>query len=332
MIAQIDRSYLKTGIQKLSARLLAYSLFEGRAVGQPGRWINPLVFLNYHLVEKIYSEVPVFSPVFILGTGRSGSTIISKILSIHPDVGMLNEPKAAWHYAYGNEDLNGSYSSGYAKVFLNSADATTDVRRKLSGIYNAFLRWSGNIRIVDKYPELVYRTSFVRALFPDAKFILLVRNGWDAAVSIDLWSKRKGRQRGCQLVDWWGVNNRKWTILVEQVVKEHPLLGEQYSRIKQFSNHRDMAVVEWICAMWEGMKYFEKCPEAVFLLRYEDLLSNSALELRDLLDFCELRQSAKVLTYARQVLRSPLEKDRQSLDEFLMPAFNQVMSMLGYST
>jgi hypothetical protein len=41
-------------------------------------------------------------------------------------------------------------------------------------MYGAYLALTGTTRVIDKYPELVFRVDFVRALFPEAKFLLIV--------------------------------------------------------------------------------------------------------------------------------------------------------------
>ena len=41
-----------------------------------------------------------FMPVFIIGCGRSGTTILGKTLSRHPKIKYLNERRDLWHEAY----------------------------------------------------------------------------------------------------------------------------------------------------------------------------------------------------------------------------------------
>ena len=42
----------------------------------------------------------VFAPVFSIGCGRSGTTILGNTLSQHPDIKYLNERRDVWHRAY----------------------------------------------------------------------------------------------------------------------------------------------------------------------------------------------------------------------------------------
>src|SRR5690606_40375856 len=49
---------------------------EGRPLTTRGRWINPLVFGLYRMAQRLPLGRPVREPAFILGMGRSGTTIL----------------------------------------------------------------------------------------------------------------------------------------------------------------------------------------------------------------------------------------------------------------
>ncbi len=190
MIAQIDDRYLNTRFWNLWSRMESYVFFEGRPLTTRGRWINPLVFAQFHIWKRLPQVKKVKKPIFILGTGRSGTTVLGIVLSMHREVGFLNEPKALWHAIHPREDLIGNYTLDAACYRLGTADAT-DLRRKwIHRIYGVYLSATFSTRVVDKYPELIFRVPFIKALFPDAKFIFLMRNGWDTCRSIVGWSMR----------------------------------------------------------------------------------------------------------------------------------------------
>ena len=46
-----------------------------------------------------------FNPVFIIGCGRSGTTILGNTLSNHPKIKYLNERRDLWHKAYPEFDI-----------------------------------------------------------------------------------------------------------------------------------------------------------------------------------------------------------------------------------
>lgn len=331
MVAQIDGDYIRARPGKLYSRLVSYGLFEGRPLTTRGRWINPLVFGLFALEKRLPVMRPVKEPVFILGTGRSGTTILGIVLSMHRDVGFLNEPKALWHSAYGAEDLIGSYSRGPARYRLDETDATPAVVQAMHRLFSAYLLGSGSRRVVDKYPELIFRVPFVRAIFPDAKFLFLARNGWDTCHSIEHWSERLGEQRNGEVHDWWGVDSRKWNLLTEQLVPADEELAPHMDVIRGFKRHTDRAAVEWILTMREGLRLRARHPDCVHTVLYEDLVNRPAEALAALRAFCNLGEDATFDEYARRVLRPAPRKAPCELHPCIRDAFDSTMRMLDYT-
>lgn len=332
MIAQLNSNYIKTRPLKALNRLIGYSFFEGRPATTKGRWINPFVL---SLLRDIsYSKrqfKPVKQPIFILGIGRSGTTILGIVLSMHQDVGYLNEPKAIWHLIHPNEDVIGSYSQGEGLFRLTSEDANIQMCQQAKQIYGAYLWSTFSRRLVDKYPELIFRVDFVKALFPDARFIFLIRNGWDTCHSIAAWSERHGIQNSGKTHDWWGVNNRKWELLVEQLVYTDADMKEVSEEVSNFDQHIDKAVVEWVVTMREGLRLLETSSESIYTVRFEELASTPDEVLQELCKFCDLQQDTTFLEYARNTLRPVPPRNQFDLHPKIAPLFNDTMSRLGYN-
>lgn len=332
MIAQLDREYVRTRPRKAVARLLSYALFEGRPVTTRGQWINPFVFAQFDVLKCVPQLKPVRRPIFIVGTGRSGTTLLGKILSLHREVGFLNEPKALWHAVYPHEDVIGSYDRGPAAYRLGAADASDEVRRKAYRLLGAYLALTGASRVVDKYPEMVFRIPFVRSIFPDARFILLVRNGWDTLRSIDAWSDRLGEDVGDERHDWWGVDDRKWRLLVNQVATSNDRLRRRRDELLAMDRHADRAALEWALSMKEGLRHRRRLPEAVTLVRYEDLLEAPRETTDALLAECDLSPDASPAAYSESTVRSPGSKDPFVLHDAVKPVFRAAMEQLGYTS
>ena len=296
-----------------------------------GRWINTFIFIHF-AIEKFLPQIKrVKSPTFILGTGRSGTTILGIVLSMHRDVGFLNEPKALWHAIFPDEDLIGSYSRGKAKYRLGAHNCDGGVRRNAHRLFGAYLASIFSLRVVDKYPELIFRVPFVKEIFTDAKFIFLVRNGWDTCSSIDSWSNRLGQQMNGETHDWWGVNRRKWYLLVEQIVSEHEDLAPFSKDMLSWTNHTDMAAVEWIVTMREGMRLIEVYSKDVLRVDYESLCANSEQELKRIVKFLGFqREDNKVIKYAKQTLKSVTPAPSFELHQSIKKPFMETMEKLGY--
>lgn len=332
MVAQLDSLYIRTSLSKTFTRLLSYVCFEGRPLTTKGQWINSLVLPFLALQKRLPQMKQVYKPIFIVGTGRTGTTVLGTILSMHRDVGFLNEPKALWHAIYPSEDLVGSYSRGVAKYRLDGTDASPKVHRAAHRIFGAYLALSSSRRVVDKYPELVFRVPFVRALFPDAKFIFLVRNGWDTCQSIEGWSQRLGVEVQAETHDWWGADNRKWNLLWDQVISENPSIRASSLNRRSLENPLDMAALEWIMSMREGLAMIKQLPNDSYMLRYEELVADPRKSLAKLAAFCELPPDKRFLDYAAQRLKQAPPKRDVQINPAILPYFEETMVALGYDS
>ena len=333
MIAQLSSNYIKTRPMKAISRLISYAFFEGRPATTKGRWLNPLVLSLLTGISCSRSKFkPVEKPIFILGIGRSGTTILGLILSMHHDVAYLNEPKAIWHIIHPNEDIIGSYSKDDALLQLSSEDVNNDMRHRAKQIYGAYLSSTFSRRLVDKYPELIFRVDFVKALFPDAHFIFLIRNGWDTCQSIAAWSDRNSINKNGETHDWWGVNNRKWELLVEQLVSTDIEMQAIAEDVRHFDQHIDKAVVEWVVTMQEGLRILETTSDCIFTVRFEDLTSKPDKVLPELCEFCDLQQDSTFLEYAQNTLKPVPPRNQFALHPKIAPFFHDTMERLGYNT
>lgn len=330
MVAQIDDIYWKNHKRCLYARLLSYALFEGRPVTTKGQWINPFIFGHFKIEKKLPMLRTVTSPVYIIGTGRSGTTVLGVVFSVHRDVGFLNEPKAMWNSIYDNEDVIGSYSDLPGRYRLNGQDATSDVVNAAHKLYGAYSFFVCKKRVVDKYPEMIFRVPFVSSIFPDAKFIFLTRNGWDACASITNWSQRKGEIVNGSTHDWWGVDQRKWKLIKSELIKTDLSLSSIHELVDAIDDHRVMAAVEWIVTMREGLRASVENPHSVMTLPYEALVAEPRASLIKLFDFCNLQHDEDCISYAEKSLKPVAPYPEFDMPGPLRLLFDETMQMLGY--
>ncbi len=329
MIAQLDQRYLAARPWKLWPRLVAYLLFEGRPLTTKGRWINPFVFAGYKLCALVPGKSRDCAPIFILGVGRSGTTVLGSILSLHREVGYLNEPKALWHAALGDDDLTGSYSRNSGRYRMGHEDATLPKRRRLQRFYRAYLRLSGSQRIVDKYPELIFRSGFLDAVFPDARKIILVRHGAETCQSVESWSAAHGSSENGHTTDWWGRNGRKWDLLLRDVLQQDLEFAPLSPLLESLTSPQDRAAVEWIASMREAIRLTKSCDNAL-LVRYEDLVRHPEEYLAGICDFCGLEQDQTMLDYGKAKLKQNPARSAPSIHPDLRPLFDRTLRALGY--
>lgn len=110
-----------------------------------------------------YSSID--NPVFILGTQRSGTTLLSRVLSAHPKIFIQNEISVERVF-YDNitkaeiiENINKQIEFRHGK---NVNQLLTEQGKEIFGI---------------KDPELTNYLNKLKLFIPDSKFILIIRDG-----------------------------------------------------------------------------------------------------------------------------------------------------------
>lgn len=331
MIAQLDPWYIRNRPGKATARILSHLLFQGRFLTTRYRWLNGPILAWLRLAKGLPLSREVHEPVFIVGTGRSGTTVLGRVLSIHREVGFLNEPKALWYTVCPKDDVNGHFSKGPASFQLTEEDATPRVCREAHRLFATYLSVTRGKRVLDKNPEMIFRTRFVRAIFPQAKFIFLVRDGWDTVSSIAEWSSRHRITAAHGTEDWWGLNQRKWRLMVSQLVPDEPMLCREHRDIQSFANDSDRAAAEWVITMQEGLRLLRTMPESIYQLRYEDLTRRPREAIEELLAFCDLSRDDVCLSYAERTLRPNSPRPPCALHPAVADPFRETMRALDYS-
>jgi hypothetical protein len=202
--------------------------------------------------------------------------------------------------------------------------------RRAHRLFGRYLILSGVRRVVDKYPELIYRVSYVRELFPDAKFVFITRNGPDVVTSIVKWSERQRITSPYHTDDWWGQNDIKWNYLRHQLI----LSDQNYVALWPIAtadlDHPNRAALEWIVTMREGCAQERQSPESVIRVRYEDLLMNPRDELARLQHRCDLVPDPAVTEYAMHRLHENPTKGPLALHPTINALFQETMNELGY--
>jgi len=100
-------------------------------------------------------------PIILFGNFRSGTTMLQKLISTHPDVVPLYEPVGLWLYA----------DPGRSHDEFDENDATEKVKRYIRNEFLKYQQQHGNHIIVEKTPHNILRIPYVRAIFPEAHFL-----------------------------------------------------------------------------------------------------------------------------------------------------------------
>ncbi len=109
----------------------------------------------------------VRQPIILLGSPRSGTTLLGRILSYHPDVAYWVEPRPIWMHgnAYQKDDV------------LGPEHLTARSARYIDKRFHHFTVKSGKTRFAEKTPSNSLRVPFIRAMYPDCKLVNIIRDG-----------------------------------------------------------------------------------------------------------------------------------------------------------
>lgn len=138
-------------------------------------------------------------PVIILGAPRSGTTLLCDLLDVHPDVRVVREPRLVWRYGndgrsdqlravHARPEVVDHIHGAFAAMLAPDVDADIDAR---SAGRTAESR-PAEKRMVEKTPANTVRPWFVDAVFPDAYYVHITRDGWAAVPSMRDFSARRG--------------------------------------------------------------------------------------------------------------------------------------------
>ena len=303
MVAQIDWPYIKNARLRSAVRLLSYVAFEGRPPTTKGQFINPAVQRWLNALSRIDRQQIPDRPIFLIGMGRSGTTLIGRVLGVHEQVGFLNEPKALWHTVHRGEDVSGQYADS-GRFILDEHDATPEVAERARRLVTSYLQLTRSKRVVDKYQELTYRVGFLREIFPDAKIVAIVRSPAAVASSIEAWNQRNAVGRE----DWWGVNGAKWRQMLQELVPKY--LPEAYaSRVDDDSDAYERGVIEWLVST-SAVADAASAGQIDHVLRYESLLARPNVAVSQLLESLELEPSQRVSNFVRSTVAArPAKSD-----------------------
>jgi hypothetical protein len=208
-------------------------------------------------------------PIFLGGAGRSGTTLLRVMLDMHPRIFCGPELKilpaiAEWYQALTRDFVN------VIQSYYNSpADLQRCFREFIEGLVENARTKSGKPRWAEKTPHNVIFMRPLGELFPDARFIHMIRDGRDVACSL-------------LTMDWLNpLTGRKWDY-VQNMASAARYWCEVVTAGRQMAAHPSIA-------------------GRVLELRYEALVADPEAVMRHVLDFVGEPWHPVVLSYHTKI-------------------------------
>jgi len=256
-------------------------------------------------------------PAFIIGCGRSGTTILGQILSRHPAFAYADERRDLWTQATAVADV---WSERAAErggtLVLDPELARGAAGRRLRAAFAAELRQAQRPRLLEKLPINAFRVPFIEAACPGARYVHLLRNGVDVARSI---------AERCRRAAWYGIGDYKWRQLVA-LAEGRPATRGLAARC---TDDRRRGLLEWRLSVEASLEALAAVDASRRLdVRYEELVASPAPVVEAIQRFLELPADAAPVAYAVATVR-PGRDAGEAVDDVPLLA-GALLQRLGY--
>ncbi|MEN1681783.1 MAG: sulfotransferase [Planctomycetota bacterium] len=280
-------------------------------------------------------------PVIVLGSPRSGTTVLGQLLQVHSSLHGVVEPRLTWQY--GNDKKSD---------MLRPEDARPEVIAYIRGRFAKEVRDGQRSRLLEKMPSNALRIGFVERVLPGCKVIHIMRNGVDASLSIrSYWNQAAhgisgvapGRFRErlkelqlSRLPNYAFEAARRFAPAPLRGVVGQNVWGPRIPGIRGMLTELDLLEVcalQWRTCVESARQYGAQLPaDRYHEVKLEELTAD---RLREVLDFAELTPEPEVManfektfaadrSTARRSAATP--EDLQLLRRWITPT----MDWLGY--
>lgn len=205
-------------------------------------------------------------PIFIVGAARSGTTWLYDVMTAHPEVAGVFEswlftPENGLKNLFGPAHWPGKYSGlgrllGRDELLVHTREMAARLMSHAIGPKHRFL--------VEKSPSHLFAMSFIREVFPGARFIHILRDGRDVGVSVraasrswmQAWQDTFGRTVRSSA--------RAWKHAVKRARHDRAELGEAFLEIRYEDIRQDPFAAYRQIFDFCGIPYDESLLQRIF--------------------------------------------------------------------
>jgi hypothetical protein len=309
------------------------------------------------------AQAKVDRPVYICGLPRAGTTITLQMLSEHPDVGthkyadfLMPYAPFWWNKIYPKVPVNAMntpvqrvhrdrievtrhsaemgeeilWEQFFPRIHDESAVSVLDDRSSNPSFERFYREHLAKLLMVRERPRYVskaimcvLRMKYIRKMFPDARFLLYVRNPIDHCASLlkqdRIWDEMlREDPRQLTIIELTGHHEFGSRQILANLGDGGAVLREIHELREQGRNARARARY-WAYMYSFVLEQIASDPalaEAITIVRYEDLCGNSGATIDRILSHAGLAQDSFAEGRAKYA-------DKLSLPEYYRPSFNE---------
>lgn len=136
---------------------------------------------------RLQRRTSITAPVFVVGAPRSGTTVLGKCLAAHPDFAGDEESLFLMHlWELFAQRHQGLFRQGWAPLagYISTEDLLIEMGKFADTIWASLIARSSGSRVVDHTPVYGLIAPFINALYPDATYVHLIRDGRSVVASL----------------------------------------------------------------------------------------------------------------------------------------------------
>lgn len=251
--------------------------------------------------------------VFLIGAARSGTKILRDTLASSTEISAIPyDINYIWRH--GNENLD----HDELEVSMISHAQKEYIRNKIIQ-YARKANHSGSV-LVEKTVANPLRIEFVKAIFPEAKFIHLVRNGFDVTESsVRQWTTAPPSSYFIKKLKYFPITNLRymtWFTLnfISGIFSKQSggkTWGPRYKGIYQELKKKsleEICATQWKECIEKALRSFENIPDNEHLYAsYENFVS-SGDSLKSICQFIGISHEMPIHYYEKHVVSSNIGK------------------------
>jgi len=188
--------------------------------------------------RAMHREARLSAPIFLVGSPRSGTSLAVNLFAEHPLVANWSEAGRLWDpIGYHDDEAEHHWPAERA--------APAEIRR-LHRWCEWYRQTQGKARFVNKHPRNSVRIGYLRRVFPDARFVHVIRDGRAVVSSIVVQTRSRARRQSrpmggfCRPPGWRALlrsdlveqSALQWQAIVRHVWEEKPALGPDYCEVR----------------------------------------------------------------------------------------------------
>jgi len=277
-------------------------------------------------------------PIFLIGAGRSGTKFLRTCLSESSEFDSIPyDVNYVWRYrneAFSHDEFSVNEINDEVRKYIRT------ILPSLTSTHKA----TANFFLEKSVPNTL-RVEFINELFPEAKFIHLIRDGRAVIESsVRQWKEPVGKAylfKKLKYFPWRNYRYAFWfigNILKSKMTNEPAMWGPRYKGIRDDAlalTVEEVCAKQWAASVDRAYASLGKIePDRVYTVRFEDLMNDST-KIIDLCRFIGVNEKMDILHYFEEnVVRGNDQKSLQNLSPQIKTAIDKyalpTLQKLGY--